>query len=85
MNTFILLLLAFAANLPLGMWRESYARFTLPWWVLIHASVPFIIALRVWMDTPPMWVPFIILSAVSGQFAGRKMAVKSKRQEKKPL
>ena len=73
MTTLLIIAFAFAANLPLGWWRTGCEKFTLPWWLLIHASVPFIIALRVWMDTPLIFTPFVVLSAVSGQFVGQKM------------
>ena len=81
MNTLVLLLIAFATNLPLGIWRSKYERFTIAWWLLIHASVPFIIGLRICMKTPSIWVPFIILSAILGQVAGKKIAPKWKKQK----
>ena len=83
MATLLIIAFAFAANLPLGWRRAGYEKFTLPWWLLIHASVPFIIALRVWMDTPLIFTPLFILFAISGQFVGQKMAVGGEKRKKR--
>jgi hypothetical protein len=40
--------------------------------LIIHASVPFIIALRIWVGTPRILIPFFIGLAVLGQFTGKK-------------
>jgi hypothetical protein len=63
---------SFIVNVPLGRWRCKYKKFTVPWWLIIHTSVPFIIALRIWLATPRILIPFFILLAVLGQYAGRK-------------
>jgi F0F1-type ATP synthase membrane subunit a len=34
-------------NLPFGFWRAGAKRFTRPWFVAVHAPVPFVILLRV--------------------------------------
>ena len=85
MPTLIIIVLAFAANLPLGWRRAGYEKFTLPWWLLIHASVPFIIGLRIWLETPLVWSPVIILAAVVGQLIGKRYAFKHRTPEEKPL
>jgi hypothetical protein len=63
---------SFIVNVPLGMWQCNYKKFTVPWWLIIHASVPFIIALRIWLGAPRVLIPLFILLAVLGQFAGRR-------------
>eukprot|EP00894_Picocystis_sp_ML_P004478 jgi/Pico_ML_1/54995/g120.t1 len=35
-----------AANVPLGMWREHTEKFSLAWFLAVHASLPFVISLR---------------------------------------
>ncbi|MBS2100753.1 hypothetical protein KEM10_20870 [Carboxylicivirga linearis] len=45
---------------------------TLPWWLLIHASIPVLIPLRIWLDTPKIWIPLFIVVAIIGQFIGSR-------------
>ncbi|MDX2493389.1 MAG: hypothetical protein QNK27_00305 [Desulfuromusa sp.] len=66
----ILLLFSFASNLPLGYLRESSRKFSLRWFVLVHASIPFIIALRTILGFSWYWVPFTLACAVAGQLLG---------------
>jgi hypothetical protein len=74
LNILIVSVVAFATNLFLGRWRAGCRKFTVKWWLLIHASIPLIIPLRVWLDTPAVFIPLFIGLAVAGQFAGSKMA-----------
>jgi hypothetical protein len=76
MNILTVSAAAFITNIFLGKWRAKYRKFTFPWWLLIHASIPLIIPLRIWLDTPAGCIPVFIGLAVAGQFAGSKMAGK---------
>lgn len=80
MATKILLvsLLSFLINIPLGMWREQTRKFSWQWFVAIHASIPFIIALRVWLALHPLAIPINIAAAVAGQIVGGLPAKKRK-------
>jgi cytochrome c-type biogenesis protein CcsB len=40
---------------------------------LIHASIPLIIPLRIWLDTPTVCIPLFIGLAVAGQFVGSRI------------
>ena len=68
-------LLAFAlgSNLPLGYLRENCRKFSLRWFILIHASIPFIIALRLMLDFNWTVIPFTRACAVIGQIAGSRI------------
>jgi hypothetical protein len=66
-------LFTFLINIPLGMWRESVRKFSLAWIIAIHASVPLVIALRIWLDVSYWAVPFLIGIAIGGQFVGAKI------------
>lgn len=72
MNVVIVSAFALVLNIFLGKWRGKYPKFTFLWWVLIHASIPFIIPLRIWLDTPACFIPLFIGLAVLGQFVGSK-------------
>ena len=68
-----LLLVAFGANLPLGFLREPSRKFSLRWFVCIHLSIPFLIAIRLAYGLGWSIIPFSILFAVAGQIVGGKI------------
>lgn len=74
-------LVTFFINIPLGCWRNKYKKFTLPWWLLIHASIPFVITLRVWLDTPHFFIPLFIGLAIAGQLVGAKVLSRPKQEQ----
>ena len=78
MNIVWVAVAALAVNIPLGKWRSKYKKFTIIWWLLIHASIPLIVAMRIWLDTPSIYIPLFILSAISGQLIGSKLLNKEK-------
>ena len=57
-------------NIPLGMMRERSRKFSVPWFLWIHASIPFIIALRIGLHLHLIAIPINIAAAVLGQFIG---------------
>jgi hypothetical protein len=59
------------------MWRRKYKKFSFMWFLFIHASIPLIIPLRIWLDTPNIFIPLFIALAVAGQFTGSR-ALKNK-------
>lgn len=61
---------AFVINIPLGRLRTRYKRLSLAWWLLIHASIPIVVALRILLSTPPLCIPLFIAIAVFGQLVG---------------
>jgi hypothetical protein len=38
--------LTLALNLPFGFWRAGVRKFSLPWFLAVHAPVPLIVAMR---------------------------------------
>ncbi len=68
-----LLVFALGTNLPLGYMRETSRKFSFRWFVLIHLSVPFIIALRVMMEFPWHVIPLTLACAVAGQIIGSRI------------
>lgn len=57
-------------NIPLGMMRERSRKFSIRWIFWIHASIPLIILLRLWLALHPLAIPVNIAAAVLGQFLG---------------
>jgi len=72
--TGLIILLAFAlfSNIPLGYLRETTRRYSLNWFVCIHLSIPFIIALRYTLNFGWEIVPYSIAAAIIGQVIGSR-------------
>jgi uncharacterized membrane protein YdcZ (DUF606 family) len=66
-------------NIPMGMMRERCRKFSLPWLLWIHGSIPLIVLLRVWLHLPPIAIPINIASALVGQFIGGAPEKKKRR------
>lgn len=72
----LLLSISVALNLPLGYIRQDYERFTVPWWILIHAAIPAIIPLRrilLGKNSPRYVIPVNIAAAIVGQLGGGEL------------
>lgn len=65
-----ILCFALLSNIPLGYLREGARRYSLRWFVYIHLSIPFIIALRVVNGVGWRVIPFTLGLAVAGQWLG---------------
>ncbi len=61
---------SFLLNIPLGRWKTRYRKFSFMWFLLIHASVPVIIAFRIGFNVNNAFIPLFIVLAVLGQFVG---------------
>lgn len=68
-----LLAFSFGANLPLGYLRETSRKFSLHWFILVHLSIPFIIALRSMFGFGWQVIPLTLSCAVAGQIAGSRI------------
>lgn len=79
-STFKLIcLLAFAllSNIPLGYLREDVERLSIRWFIYIHLSIPFIVALRYNLGFGWEVIPFSIACAVAGQILGSRVRRRS--------
>jgi len=77
----IVSLSSYLINVPLGMWRVRYKKLSLPWFVILHLSVPIIIALRIYLKANPWFIPLFIALAVAGQMTGKKLAMQRKTKK----
>lgn len=64
--------LGMAANVPLGIWREHTQKFSLSWFIAVHAAVPFIAMLRKSVLMPKTAMAFTIAASVLGQVIGSR-------------
>jgi hypothetical protein len=69
----LLLTVALAVNVPLGMWRRGMRRFSPAWFLAIHASIPLLIALRLALVGTNWVIPPEIALAVVGQVVGMRL------------
>jgi hypothetical protein len=65
-------LLGMAANIPLGVWREHTAKFSLQWFAAVHAAVPFIAMLRKSVLMPKTAMAFTLAASILGQTIGSR-------------
>lgn len=73
--------LGMAANIPLGVWREHTTKFSLSWFVAVHAAVPFIAMLRKSVVMPKTAMALTIAASILGQIIGsraERLRLKSK-------
>jgi hypothetical protein len=73
LNLTNLLFFAFLINLPLGYYRKAAPRYSLRWFVYIHLSIPFIIAIRLAYGFGHCATPFTLACVVIGQVVGGKI------------
>ena len=66
-------------NIPLGLLRERSRKFSWQWILWIHASIPLIIFLRIWLKLHPIVIPVNIASAILGQMIGAVPEKKKRR------
>jgi len=59
-------------NLPFGFWRAGLRRFSLPWYVAVHAPVPLVVGLRLLagLGWRPSNLPVLVGAFFAGQFLG---------------
>ena len=81
LNPALLGILCFAllSNIPLGFLREGATRYSLRWFVYIHLSIPFIVALRVVNGVGWRVIPFTLGLAVVGQWLGGRVRRRGRR------
>ena len=66
-------------NIPLGMMRERSRKFSLPWILWVHASIPLIVFLRISLKLSLLAIPINIAAAILGQFLGGAPEKKKRR------
>ena len=73
-------------NIPFGMLREHTRKFSPQWFLVVHATIPFIAMLRKAIVMPPYAIAFTIAAAIGGQAIGAK-AEKRRQQwlENQPI
>lgn len=73
-----------ALNVPFGMLREHTRKFSPEWFLVVHATIPFIAMFRKAVVMPPYAILFTIASAIGGQTIGAKAERRRLQWNQKP-
>ncbi len=59
-------------NLPFGFWRAGAEKFTVPWFIAVHAPVPLVIGVRILLEVRWQFatVPILMGAFFTGQLLG---------------
>ena len=62
-------------NLPFGFWRAGMRKFSVAWFVAVHAPVPIVAGLRIASGLGFQWstFPVIVAAYFAGQFLGGRI------------
>lgn len=62
-------------NLPFGLWRARTRKFSLAWFLSIHAPIPGVVAMRFAFDLGFHWTSYAVLvpAFFLGQFLGSRL------------
>jgi len=63
---------SFILNVPMGFLRSYTRKFTLSWFLCVHATIPVIYFGRIFSHLDIRYVPIFITAAVLGQIMGGK-------------
>jgi len=68
-------LLVLLVNIPFGYWRAGVKRFSVSWFLAVHAPVPLVVGLRVFsgLGWKLSTVPVLVLAYFVGQIIGGRL------------
>jgi len=75
---FIITVIAFLLNLPFGILRKNYKKFSVGWFVCIHAPIPIVAILRISTHTNWRYIPIFLISSILGQIIGARLPINFK-------
>lgn len=64
---------AAALNIPCGAWREHFEKFSVGWFIAVHATIPFVAMLRKAVVMPKYAIVVTLAAAVAGQVIGSRL------------
>jgi len=71
MNLWTVAALVLVLNLPFGFWRAGVRKFSVAWFVAVHAPVPLVAGLRIYSGLGFQWSTFPLI--VAAFFAGQSL------------
>lgn len=79
-----LVLLAFTISIPCGYARQTFPKYSIMWWVLIHLPIPIIVLLRIKAGLNWHYIPLTLGSSVAGQIIGGAIYRRRNQNAKAP-
>ncbi len=75
-------IIVFLINIPLGFWREGVRKFSLSWFIAIHAAVPAIVGMRSFFDLGHAWYTYAIFVPLYflGQRSGALIRISQRKK-----
>ncbi len=83
-NTILILgITTIIINIPFGYWREGVRKFSINWFIAVHAAVPIIITLRIMtgIEWRVATIAFLVICYFLGQFFGARLKLRLKPVE----
>ncbi len=65
-----LVILSFIISIPCGYLRQSYAKYSFMWFLLIHLPIPFIVLFRLKAGISWHFIPLTLGGSIAGQVVG---------------
>ena len=71
----LLALITFIINIPFGYWREGVKKFSINWFIAVHAAVPLVITLRILtgIEWQVLTIAFLVFCYFLGQYTGARL------------
>ena len=69
--------LCFLISIPFGMLRMRFKKFSIPWFLAIHAPIPVSVVMRKIYDLPFQYALLFLLFSVAGQVIGSTIIKKT--------
>lgn len=71
-KTLLIALTTLIINIPLGYWREGVKKFSVQWFMAVHAAVPLVIIMRLiaGLEWQILTITFFVVCYFLGQFIG---------------
>lgn len=65
-------------NLPFGYWRAGLTPRSARWFVAIHAPVPLVVLIRLWLGVGVEWrtLPVLVAAFALGQYVGGRLRIR---------
>lgn len=75
MTIFFVTVCVLLINIPFGYWRAGVRKFSLPWFLAVHAAVPLVVALRYAVGLRFRWgtLPLFVVAYFAGQTVGARL------------
>ena len=57
----------------MGVWRSRVGKFSIKWFMAVHAPVPVVVLVRVLSGISLKYIPLLVVASVLGQLIGGKI------------